>query len=31
LVDVATGRPRGIPSEMAKLFELVPDVPDRKV
>ena len=31
LVDVATGRPRGIPSEMAKLFELVPDAPDCKV
>jgi acyl-CoA thioester hydrolase len=28
LVDVATGRPRGIPSEMAKLFELVPDEQD---
>ena len=31
LVDVATGRPRGIPGEMAKLFELVPDEPDRRV
>jgi acyl-CoA thioester hydrolase len=31
LVDVATGRPRGIPSEMAKLFELVPDAPGCKV
>jgi acyl-CoA thioester hydrolase len=29
LVDVATGRPRGIPGEMVKLFELVPDEPDR--
>ncbi|MGO8927656.1 MAG: acyl-CoA thioesterase [Limisphaerales bacterium] len=29
LVDVATGRPRGIPVEMAKLFELVLDEPDR--
>ena len=28
LVDVASGRPRGIPSEMAKLFELVPDEQD---
>jgi acyl-CoA thioester hydrolase len=28
LVDAATGRPRGIPSEMAKLFELVPDEQD---
>jgi acyl-CoA thioester hydrolase len=28
LVDVGTGRPRGIPSEMAKLFELVPDEQD---
>ena len=31
LIDVATGRPREIPTEMAKLFELVSDVPDRKV
>jgi acyl-CoA thioester hydrolase len=31
LVDAATGRPRGIPGEMAKLFELVPDEPDRRV
>jgi acyl-CoA thioester hydrolase len=30
LVDVATGRPRGIPADMAKLFELVPDAPDRR-
>jgi len=29
LVDVATGRPHGIPGEMVKLFELVPDEPDR--
>ena len=28
LVDVVTGRPCGIPSEMAKLFELVPDERD---
>ncbi len=28
LVDAASGRPRGVPSEMAKLFELVPDEPD---
>jgi acyl-CoA thioester hydrolase len=28
LVDVATGRPRGIPNELAKLFELVPDRPE---
>lgn len=28
LVDIASGRPRGIPSEMAKLFELVPDEQD---
>jgi acyl-CoA thioester hydrolase len=28
LVDVATGRPRGIPTEMAKLFKLVPDEQD---
>src|ERR1035437_7603539 len=31
LVDVATGRPRGIPGDMAKLFELVPDEPDRNL
>jgi acyl-CoA thioester hydrolase len=31
LVDVATGHPRGIPSELAKLFELVPDAPGCKV
>ena len=30
LVDVATGRPRGIPAELANLFELVPDPPDRR-
>jgi acyl-CoA thioester hydrolase len=29
LVEVATGRPRGIPGEMAKLFVLVPDEPER--
>jgi acyl-CoA thioester hydrolase len=29
LVDVATGRPRAIPTEMARLFELVPDEPNR--
>ena len=28
LVDVATGRPRGIPAELVNLFELVPDPPD---
>jgi len=28
LVDVATGRPRGIPCEMVNLFELVPDGPE---
>jgi acyl-CoA thioester hydrolase len=28
LVDVATGRPRGIPCEMVSLFELVPDGPE---
>jgi acyl-CoA thioester hydrolase len=28
LVDVATGRPRGIPNELANLFELVPDRPE---
>jgi acyl-CoA thioester hydrolase len=28
LIDVATGRPRGIPTEMAKLFKLVPDEQD---
>ena len=27
LVDAATGRPRAIPSEMANLFEMVPDEP----
>jgi acyl-CoA thioester hydrolase len=31
LVDVATGRPRGIPGEMVKLFELVPDEPHQSV
>jgi len=31
LVDVATGRPRAIPSEMVKLFELVPDEPHQSV
>ena len=31
LVDVATGRPRGIPAELANLFELVPDPPDRRI
>jgi acyl-CoA thioester hydrolase len=30
LVDLATGRPRGIPAELANLFELVPDEPDRR-
>src|ERR1035441_4244605 len=30
LVDVATGHPRGIPAELANLFELVPDLPARK-
>jgi acyl-CoA thioester hydrolase len=30
LVDAATGRPRGIPSELVKLFELLPDGPDRR-
>ena len=29
LVDVATGHPRDIPAELANLFELVPDLPDR--
>ena len=28
LVDVATGRPRGIPCEMVSLFELVPNGPE---
>jgi acyl-CoA thioester hydrolase len=28
LVDVATGRPRGIPSELVSLFEVVPDGPE---
>jgi len=28
LVDAATGRPRAIPGEMAKLFVLAPDKPD---
>jgi acyl-CoA thioester hydrolase len=28
LVDVATGRPRGIPCEMVNLFELIPDGPE---
>jgi len=27
LVDASTGRPRGIPRELANLFELVPDEP----
>ena len=27
LVDAATGRPRAIPGEMARLFEVVPDEP----
>ncbi len=27
-VDVSTGRPRGIPREIARLFELVPDAPE---
>jgi acyl-CoA thioester hydrolase len=31
LIDVLTGRPRGIPREMANLFELVPGEPDRNV
>jgi acyl-CoA thioester hydrolase len=31
LVDVATGRPRGIPTEMATLFELVPDEQEPRV
>jgi acyl-CoA thioester hydrolase len=26
-IDVSTGRPRGIPGEIASLFELVPDAP----
>jgi len=30
LVDAATGRPRGIPGEMAGLFEVVPDEPERR-
>ena len=29
LIDVSTGRPRGIPNEIASLFELVPDEPHR--
>lgn len=28
-IDVSTGRPRGIPKEIASLFELVPDEPDK--
>ena len=28
LVNVATGRPRGIPNELVNLFELVPDGPE---
>jgi hypothetical protein len=28
LVDLSTGRPRGIPGEMASLFELMPGEPD---
>ena len=28
-IDVSTGRPRGIPGEIASLFELVPDGPER--
>jgi acyl-CoA thioester hydrolase len=27
LIDAATGRPRGIPGELAALFELLPDAP----
>jgi acyl-CoA thioester hydrolase len=30
LVDVATGRPRGIPAELANLFEVVSDEPTRR-
>lgn len=29
-IHAATGRPRGIPSEIASLFELVPDAPDNR-
>jgi acyl-CoA thioester hydrolase len=29
LVDATTGRPRGIPNEMAALFEVVPDEPHK--
>jgi len=28
-VDVSTGRPRSIPANIASMFELVPDEPDR--
>ena len=30
LVDAATGRPRAIPGEMARLFEVVPDEPEHR-